>query len=158
MADYSKIPQNASLQLTSCAVTIPDEELEDFKDLLRLSRLGPKTYENLQLDGRFGVSYEWMSAAKSYWEREFDWREHERRINGFPGRMARVVDDDGEEYDVHFVGLFSEKKDARPVMCIHGWPGELFCCVMSGMREMIFLCSFSSWSLLFSLCSTFTTW
>lgn len=26
---------------------------------------------------------------------------------------------------IHFVGLFSEKKDAIPILLIHGWPGEI---------------------------------
>lgn len=39
--------------------------------------------------------------------------------------MAQVLDDDGKLYPIHFVGLFSRKRDAIPLMCIHGWPGKL---------------------------------
>ena len=28
-----------------------------------------------------------------------------------------------ETYDVHFTALFSTRKDAVPIVCIHGWPG-----------------------------------
>ena len=35
------------------------------------------------------------------------------------------IEDDGETYDVHFAGLFSQKKDATPVLLSHGWPGKL---------------------------------
>jgi microsomal epoxide hydrolase len=35
----------------------------------------------------------------------------------------KIVDDDGEEFTIHFAALFSEKKDAVPVMLMHGWPG-----------------------------------
>lgn len=28
-----------------------------------------------------------------------------------------------EDLTIHFVGLFSEKKDAVPIILLHGWPG-----------------------------------
>lgn len=112
------------MELTSFTVAIPELELNDFKELLRLSKLGPQTYENLQQDGRFGVTYEWMAKAKHHWETQFDWRRHEKRINHFPHYMADISDDDGSNHRVHFVALFSEKQDAIPVMCLHGWPGS----------------------------------
>jgi microsomal epoxide hydrolase len=124
MSNYSRLPKETSLELTRFTIDIPEEELNDFTDLLRLSKLGPQTYENLQRDGRFGVTYEWMFNAKSHWEANFDWRRHEKRINSFPNYLAHIKDDDGEEYDVHFVALFSDKPEATPVMCIHGWPGS----------------------------------
>ena len=65
-----------------------------------------------------------MSNAKSHWETNFDWRQHEKRINSFANYLAQIKDDDGEEHEIHFVALFSEKHDAIPVMCIHGWPGS----------------------------------
>ena len=124
MSSYDRLPQGLSVALESFTVDIPDAELSDFNELLRLSKLGPKTYENLQIDGRFGVTYEWMSKAKSHWETRFDWRHHEKRINSFPNYLAHIKDDDGADHDIHFVALFSEKHDAIPVMCIHGWPGS----------------------------------
>ena len=30
---------------------------------------------------------------------------------------------EGERYGVHFVGLFSERRDAVPICLLHGWPG-----------------------------------
>ena len=124
MSQYDRLPARAKVALANFTVAIPDVELNDFKELLRLSRLGPKTYENLQKDGRFGVTYEWMSKAKSHWETTFDWRMHEKRINSFSNYLAHIKDDDGEEHDIHFTALFSEKLNAIPVMCIHGWPGS----------------------------------
>lgn len=35
-----------------------------------------------------------------------------------------LIEDEGETYDVHFAGLFSQKKDATPLLLSHGWPGE----------------------------------
>jgi microsomal epoxide hydrolase len=37
---------------------------------------------------------------------------------------------------IHFVGLFSKKEDAIPVLWLHGWPGEFrFLCVVLGKFE-----------------------
>ena len=124
MSCYNRLPKEASLKLTTFKVAISDKELGEFRELLRLSKSGPKTYENLQNDGRFGVTYEWMLNAKSHWETKFDWRRHEERINSFPNYIADIKDEDGDEHAIHFVALFSEKHDAIPLMCIHGWPGS----------------------------------
>jgi len=50
-------------------------------------------------------------------------RVHERNINSFPNFVATVLDDDRSEFKMHFVGLFSDKKDAIPIVLLHGWPG-----------------------------------
>lgn len=73
MAGYDTLPSGASSKVEKFTVQVSDEDLSSFKELLRLSQLGPKTYENLQSDQRFGVTYEWMQQAKAYWEKEFDW-------------------------------------------------------------------------------------
>ena len=73
MAGYDTIPQAARLQPEKFQLSISDQDLADFNILLRLSKLAPRTYENLQNDGRYGVTYEWMSKAKEYWETKYDW-------------------------------------------------------------------------------------
>lgn len=52
---------------------------------------------------------------------------HEAHLNTFNHYKTPVADDDGQDYDLHFVGLFSQKPDAIPLLCLHGWPGLLFC-------------------------------
>ena len=44
-------------------------------------------------------------------------------MNSFPHYLASVVDNDGKEYQIHFIGLFSDKIDAVPLVLLHGWPG-----------------------------------
>jgi microsomal epoxide hydrolase len=58
MSNYDTLPKVACLELARFTVAIPDNELRDFWELLRLSKLGPKTYENVQNDGQFDVTYE----------------------------------------------------------------------------------------------------
>jgi microsomal epoxide hydrolase len=51
-------------------------------------------------------------------------RKTESHINSFPNYTADITDDDGTTFKIHFVALFSEKKDAVPITFLHGWPGS----------------------------------
>lgn len=75
MADYKSLPKNASLKATSYRLHIDDQKIEDMKTLIRLSPLGPETYENQQdsPDRRFGINVNWMKNAKDSWQNHYDW-------------------------------------------------------------------------------------
>ncbi|KAJ5055562.1 epoxide hydrolase-like protein [Bipolaris maydis] len=97
------------------------------KHVLLSTRLGQAIYaqhlgpgpEGRQEDGRFGVSRKWVSETKDYWLNQYDWRAAEKHINSFPNYRMQI-----ENVDLHFVALFSEKKDAIPLILMHGWPGS----------------------------------
>ncbi|KAF4806279.1 putative epoxide hydrolase [Colletotrichum siamense] len=124
MSDYAQPPHTPTLETSPFRLSTPPEELQELRDLVRLSKLGPRTYENSSAGGKFGVEYAWMAEAKERWAGGFDWTAVEARVNEQPNFKAKVVDDDGATYSIHFIGLFSQKKDAIPLMCIHGWPGS----------------------------------
>lgn len=44
----------------------------------------------------------------------------ESHINSFPQFTYEI-----EDMTIHFVGVFSEREDAVPVLLLHGWPGNL---------------------------------
>lgn len=46
-------------------------------------------------------------------------RETEKEINGFPQFTYEI-----EGLRIHFIALFSEKQDAKPIAFFHGWPGR----------------------------------
>ncbi|KFX96373.1 hypothetical protein V490_03377 [Pseudogymnoascus sp. VKM F-3557] len=50
-------------------------------------------------------------------------RKSEDFINSFPNFTINITDTSGPQ-DIHFVSLFSEKKDAIPLILLHGWPGN----------------------------------
>lgn len=122
---FDQIPSNASLKPQPFKAEVPQQDLDDFKQLLKLSKIGPKTYENLTADVKdfthFGVSRQWLSDAKKQWE-SYDWRKTEAKINTYPN-FTVPIDDDGYKFDVHFIALFSKKADAVPLLLLHGWPG-----------------------------------
>ncbi|KAJ4292651.1 hypothetical protein N0V90_009314 [Kalmusia sp. IMI 367209] len=100
-------------------LSISDQDLSEWRQLLQLSKLGPKTYENQQTTEQYGVTYDWLSNAKDYWLNTYSWRTQEAYINSFANYKTTIND-----FDVHFVALFSTKKDAIPIIAMHGWPGS----------------------------------
>ena len=123
-SNYDTPPHNTSLRLSPFKAAVPDSELQAFKTILSHSPIGPKTYENQQQDRRFGVTHKWLSEAKQRWQYEYDWRKTETRINSYPNFNTPINDDDGENFNIHFVALFSHKADAVPLVFLHGWPGS----------------------------------
>ncbi|KAI9826413.1 MAG: hypothetical protein M1819_007376 [Sarea resinae] len=121
---FSNVPAAAAINPSEFQVHVSDEQLSELETLVRLSKIAPTTYQNLQKDSNFGISKEWLIEAKVHWEKKFNWRACEERINSFPHFTTPIRDTDGEEYNIHFVALFSDKKDAIPVMLLHGWPGS----------------------------------
>jgi pimeloyl-ACP methyl ester carboxylesterase len=102
---------------------IPEEDCSQLYELLTLSRVGPATWENQHQDGRYGISHQWLISTKDYWLTQFDWRAQESRINSFPNYKILIEDTKGD-IDLHFIGLFSQKEDAIPMVFLHGWPGS----------------------------------
>jgi len=122
MAGFDTIPKAAKSQPLSYRVYVSDERVEELKQLLKFSKIGPPTYENLHaepLKGTFGLTREWLANAKKEWE-TFDWRLVEDELNAFPNYKLKIG-----ETDVHFLALFSEKPDAVPLLLLHGWPGSI---------------------------------
>ena len=129
MSSFSDLPSNASLKPKPFKAHVPDQDLSDFKQLLKLSKLGPKTYENSIADVKdftsFGITRDWLAETKTYWETQYDWRKAEAKINRFPNFTVPIKDaETGFTFDIHFIALFSKKADAVPLTLLHGWPGS----------------------------------
>ncbi|KAH7036046.1 epoxide hydrolase [Microdochium trichocladiopsis] len=120
---FSTVPREARRVPEAFTLHVPDQELDDFRTLLKLSRIGPETYYNRQEDGQFGVSRKWLIEAKDAWLQS-DWRGLEDRVNAFPNFKAQVNTPEGHTVEIHFIALFSDRADAKPVICMHGWPGS----------------------------------
>ncbi|KAH7364659.1 epoxide hydrolase [Rhexocercosporidium sp. MPI-PUGE-AT-0058] len=135
---YSTLPASVQKKPTPFKISIPDEEIADFKQLLKLSRLPKQTYENLQEDRRYGVSLAWLSEAKRVWLEEFDWKKTESHINNFNHFTSTVTTPTpiptptspnspksvSTAHTIHFVALFSTNPSAIPLTLFHGWPGS----------------------------------
>ncbi|KAL4870773.1 hypothetical protein BDV12DRAFT_43884 [Aspergillus spectabilis] len=120
-APFATLPATAKITPSPFRIAIPDEQLSELKTLVKLSKIAPQTYENVQADRQFGVTHEWMSTLKQEWLNKFDWRAVEERANSFPQFTTEI-----EGLSIHFAALFSEKSDAVPLVLLHGWPGSYF--------------------------------
>ncbi|BCS02958.1 epoxide hydrolase [Aspergillus luchuensis] len=115
---YSKVPSGTTVIPSPFQVHVSDEQIEELQLLVKLSKLAPPTYEGLQQDRKYGITNEWLANAKEAWK-SLDWRSAESRINSFPQFTFDI-----EGLTIHFVALFSERKDAIPIVLLHGWPGS----------------------------------
>ncbi|KAL4959819.1 epoxide hydrolase family protein [Aspergillus stella-maris] len=126
---FSTLPPNTPGKPSPFTLHIPDADLADFKDLLRLSPIGPATYWNTPPASNktnYGIIRSWMSAAKETWldESEFSWRAQEKYINSFPNFKIPVSDSEVGDVSMHFTALFSKRSDAVPILFLHGYPGS----------------------------------
>ncbi|WWD20963.1 hypothetical protein CI109_105441 [Kwoniella shandongensis] len=121
---YSTPPNKPSIPVEPFEISIPEKDITELKELIKLSRIPKETYENTHAEPRdgFGVSRDWLIKTKDEWLK-FDWSAQETRLNAQPNFIAKVKNSDDIEYSVHFSALFSEKKDAIPIILSHGWPG-----------------------------------
>jgi microsomal epoxide hydrolase len=63
-----------SLQVKPFKVHIPDSDLDELKQLLRLSKIGPSTFENTkQSVPSYGLSRAWTENSKAHWLNQYDW-------------------------------------------------------------------------------------
>ncbi|KIW00762.1 uncharacterized protein PV09_07743 [Verruconis gallopava] len=124
MNEYGTLPGGSLASIKPFELHIPEQQIIDFKQLLKLTPLASATYENQQEDRRYGVTRKWLGEAKEYWLNQFDWRNCEKHINSFPNFKAEIVDDNGDTFQIHFAALFSKKNDAVPIAFFHGWPGS----------------------------------
>jgi pimeloyl-ACP methyl ester carboxylesterase len=67
-----------------------------------------------------GVQLATMRALASYWQKNYDWRKVEARLNALPQFMTNI---DG--LDIHFIHVRSKNANALPVIITHGWPGSI---------------------------------
>ncbi|CAP85718.1 Pc20g03890 [Penicillium rubens Wisconsin 54-1255] len=116
---FSTPPSKATASLTPFKATIPQAKLDELETLIKIAKIAPRTYENSQTDHRYGVSTDWLVTMRDRWLKSYNWKSSEDRINSFPQYTTEI-----EGLTIHFVGLFSKRKDAIPLLLLHGWPGS----------------------------------
>lgn len=72
---FGTLPSTAKISPTPFTVSIPKTQLDELKTLIELSKLAPHTYENLQIDARYGVTTDWLITMKDLWLRSYKWLE-----------------------------------------------------------------------------------
>ena len=67
-----------------------------------------------------GADLAYMQGLVAYWRQGYNWREAERRLNGFPNYTCEI---DG--LPIHFMLKKGSGDDALPLLLTHGWPGSV---------------------------------
>jgi pimeloyl-ACP methyl ester carboxylesterase len=97
--------------------TASDEALADLR-----RRIGATNWPDRETvtDTTQGVQLATMQKLARYWEKEYDWRKAEAKLNAYPQFITNI---DG--LDIHFIHVRSKQSNALPVIITHGWPGSV---------------------------------
>ncbi|MGY0005915.1 epoxide hydrolase family protein [Micromonospora sp. I033] len=98
-------------------VEIPEADLQALRERIAATRWPEKQLVN---DQSQGVPLETSQALARYWEKEYDWRKVEARLNSVPNCITEI---DG--LDIHFLHIRSKHENALPLIVTHGWPGSI---------------------------------
>src|SRR5438128_11787132 len=71
-------------------------------------------------DATQGVQLATMQNLTRYWGTDYDWRKCETKLNAQPQFITEI---DG--FDIHFIHVRSQHKNAWPFIATHGWPGSI---------------------------------
>ncbi|OXH21695.1 microsomal epoxide hydrolase [Cryptococcus neoformans] len=123
---YSDLPNKPTIPVEPFKLSVPDEDINELRTLLKSNRIAKESYENVSAEeNKFGITRKWLVNMKDEWIK-LDWRRQEERINSLPAFKTKVKNSDGSVFSVHFTALFSKKKDAVPIILSHGWPGSFY--------------------------------
>jgi pimeloyl-ACP methyl ester carboxylesterase len=108
----------ATSAVTPFRVAVPQALLDDLQQRLALTRwpdreTGPGWSQ--------GVPLQRMQDVVRYWQRTYDWRRAEAKLNAFPQFRTEI---DG--LGIHFLHVRSKHEHALPLILTHGWPGSVF--------------------------------
>jgi pimeloyl-ACP methyl ester carboxylesterase len=98
-------------------VNVPEAELTELRRRVAAARLPER---ETVTDFSQGVPLATTQKLAQYWEKEYDWRRCEARLNAVPNFITEI---DG--LDIHFIHVRSKHENALPVLISHGWPGSI---------------------------------
>ena len=110
------------MELVPFRLDVPDAELDDLRARLSRTRWPDRETvgDGAELDWSQGIPLAYAQDLCGYWEREYDWRRAEARINTWPQWRAHL---DG--LGIHVLHARSPEPDALPLVLTHGWPGSI---------------------------------
>ncbi len=95
----------------------PEEALVDLRKRIAATRWPER--ETVP-DNSQGVPLATIQNLAHYWERDYDWRKCEAKLNSIPQLITNI---DG--LDIHFIHVRSKHENALPLIISHGWPGSI---------------------------------
>ena len=99
------------------SIDIPDAALDDLKQRLAHTRWPDAETPD---DWSQGMPLAYTQEVVEYWQKQYDWRRGEARINAFPQFKTEI-----NGLNIHFLHVRSSHDHALPVVMTHGWPGSI---------------------------------
>ncbi|KAI9014024.1 putative hydrolase [Hyaloraphidium curvatum] len=101
-------------------IAVPDAKLDRLKQKLELTDWPDASIPDELAGWEYGIPTSVVKKLAEAWK-SYDWRRAERELNAHPHFKAEA-----NGIDVHFIHKPSAKKDAVPLLLIHGWPGSFY--------------------------------
>lgn len=98
-------------------IQIPQHELDDLHERLARTRW---PNELPDVGWSRGAALGYLKELADYWQTQYDWRQHEARLNQYPQFTTEI---DGQ--NIHFLHIRSPEPHALPLILTHGWPGSI---------------------------------
>lgn len=76
MSPFTTLLKTAKSKPQPYHVQVPTERIDELKQLVRLSKIGPETYENVHAiteEGGMGLTRAWLVRAREEWGGGWDW-------------------------------------------------------------------------------------
>jgi pimeloyl-ACP methyl ester carboxylesterase len=99
-------------------VHVPDEAIVDLRRRLAATRW---PVQETVADQTQGAQLEKLQGLVRYWQKGYDWRKAEAKLNAWPQFLTNI---DG--LDIYFIPVRSRHPKALPLIITHGWPGSIF--------------------------------
>jgi len=99
-------------------ITIDDDVLEDLKQRLARTRWPDEIPE---APWKYGSSLSYIKELIEYWQKEYDWRATERKLNSFAQYTVHL-----DDIDLHYIHVPGVGPSPMPLIISHGWPGSVY--------------------------------
>lgn len=109
--------ETAAEAVTTFRIAVEPDALKDLRVRLAHTRF-PDQMSGAEWSYGFDVDY--LRELCDYWREEFIWQSTEQALNRFSHWSTTL---DGEK--VHFIHQRSPRRDAIPLLMLHGWPGTI---------------------------------
>ncbi|MEC0311489.1 hypothetical protein PAEVO_17650 [Paenibacillus sp. GM2FR] len=117
MTNSRQISSEGRTEIHPYRISILQEDLDDLRNRLSQTRWPDALGE---AGWKYGVSLDYVKELAAYWQKEYDWRKFEARLNAYPQFLTNI---DGA--NIHFLHVRSPEPDAFPLLLTHAWPSSI---------------------------------
>jgi len=109
---------------TPFKIAVSDDLLSFINQRVSTARIPPGLDLPNDKEWSYGIPPSNISHLRDYWEKKYDWRTIEARINSQLKMFTLPIEEAGEKLNMHFVHHRSDRPGAIPLLFQHGWPGN----------------------------------